>query len=501
MHVHELPLLVLICASTIPTWCLTGCSSSTKDVAEPALAPDTAMQHAGMSQTDTQRPELCSRPGEDAVRDVFCAEQVPPIASLADLQQRLRIAPEPGEQVSSGLTGTVAVLLAHSTALSGRFVSPINPRVILPGTGNYTLMAFQRGVQRLELASMGRDDNLFNFYLITFRQACNATEAGCSPGDLYTSRIETNWAAVDIRDDEDLKNTPSDCRQCHQRGRDTPLLLMRELRGPWTHFFGPERGPDDADFPGINASDLPVDYQRAKGREPYAGIPVDAIARTTGFALETIMEVPQPLFFDAPTIVAERWPYRTEGWSDTPQRSPTWDRAYAAFKRGEQLALPYFDTRATDPAKQDKLSDAYQRYLAGESSADDLPDLAEIFPDDPQVRAEIGLQTELDATPAEALIQACGSCHNDVLDQSISRARFNVGLATMGRPELELAIERLGRRVDAPGVMPPPEARQLAPGVRERLIDYLRQDEFPASDREQLARAALYGMAGGAQPE
>ena len=102
------------------------------------------------------------------------------------------------------------------------------------------------------------------------------------------------------------------------------------------------------------------------------------------------------------------------------------------------------------PTSRRTLTDAYRRYRAGELAADELPDLADIFPDDPLVRAQIGLQTEPDATPADALIQACGSCHNDVLDQTISRARFNIDLARLDRAAIERAIERIE--------LPPPRA-------------------------------------------
>jgi hypothetical protein len=50
----------------------------------------------------------------------------------------------------------------------------------------------------------------------------------------------------------------------------------------------------------------------------------------------------------------------------------------------------------------------------------------------------LGSQTEPDATPSEAPVQICGSCHNDVLDQTISRARFNIDLKRIRRDELDL---------------------------------------------------------------
>jgi len=301
---------------------------------------------------------------------------------------------------------------------------------------------------------------------------------------------------VTLQDDEDLANTPADCRQCHQRGLDKPVLLMRELEGPWTHFFSPPT-PQDASYPGVSGGGLVTDYQRAKGDEGYGSVSVERITNTLGLLLQSRKLDPQPLLFDAPTIERERGPYGPEGYPDAPQRSATWDKAFEAFKRGENLALPYPDARPTDPVKQAALSEAYQRYLRGELAAEELPDLADIFPDDLQVRAEIGLQVEPGATPAEALVQACGACHNDVLDQRISRARFNIDLWKLDRSEIARAVERIERAPGVHGVMPPPEARQLDAKVRERVLEYLRSDPLASEPDPRLQHAAAMGMAGG----
>jgi hypothetical protein len=363
-------------------------------------------------------------------------------------------------------------------------------------------MAFQRGVQRAEIAAQNREGGGLDLYLVSFTQACNASGAGCVPGDLYTPALETGWTSVDVKDAEDLKNTPSDCRQCHQRGRDAPALLMREFEGPWPHFFGPEGDdPNDGTLTsGITGGILAYDYRMAKGDEPYAGVPLDAIEHTTGFALQIMMTSPQPLLFDSPTIIDEVFPYTDgEPWPGPAQRSPTWDREYAAFKRGEHLALPYFEPITTDPDKLSRLTDAYRSYTAGTTPAADLPDLADVFPDDPQTRAEMGLQTEPGAAPAEVLIQACGSCHDDVLDQSLSRARFNVAVARLDPTELAIAIDRLGRAPEEVGTMPPNEARQLDPAVRAELVQYLKKAEFSDADTAMLENAAALGMARGAE--
>jgi hypothetical protein len=466
--------------------------------------PDAAREAGPAASANPSRPAFCDRPGDDAVRDIFCAETAPSIRRLEDFQNLFEVNPrgrdpnDPPDAFAEALyfspiEGDMAVL-SHSTALAGHLISPINPRWI--ALGAKVILAYQRGVQRLELASRDRKTYQFSFYLLTFEQACNARDTGCSPGDLYTDKIERDWSNVRIQEAEDLKNTAFDCRQCHQRGRDTPSLLMRELQSPWTHFMFPVDTSNS--LPGTGANELMEDYVEAKGDELYGGLDLSAISPLSAFRLESIVDPVQPLLFDAPKIENERWPYGPDGYAKTPGPSPTWNAGYEGFKRGEQLALPYLETRAVDIDKQAALSRAYQRYRAGEIEADALPDLAEIFPDDPQRRAQIGLQTEPNATPEEALIQACGGCHNDVLDQNISRARFTIALSRLDRAELDVAIERIQRPRNAPGAMPPPEFRQLESGVRDRLLEYLQRD-LPSIDLDpRLEQAAQRGMLGGA---
>jgi mono/diheme cytochrome c family protein len=115
------------------------------------------------------------------------------------------------------------------------------------------------------------------------------------------------------------------------------------------------------------------------------------------------------------------------------------------------------------------------------------------------VSARIGLQAEPSAAAAAAdtLIQACGSCHNDVLDQTLSRARFNIDLWQLDRSAIERAIERMERAPTARGAMPPAEARQLDSAARLQLLDYLREDPLQLSPDLKLQRAARVGMTGG----
>jgi hypothetical protein len=486
--------------AVVPLVCaLLGCQYETASKAgAPADRPATDAPEGHLAL----QPALCSRVGSDSVRDLFCVDTPPVFRSLSELETALQMnfdeldLIEGSNPVGYNRTGDPrVVVLGHSTALSGALVSQLNPRVIVASPESRVFLAFNRGTQQVELAAFDRHLERRNFYLLDFEQACNAAAPGCMPGDLFTPSIESDWVKVVIRDDEDLKNTPSDCRQCHQRGERNPVLLMREFDGPWTNYFGPA-GYETTEVPEPSGSDLVQDYIAAKGDEPYAGLPTGVLRATIGFTLQNMVDRPQPLIFEGSTIMNERWPWtETAGYVTQPVRSATWDAAYEAFKRGEQLALPYYAPRATDPDKLSKLSDAYRQYRAGSLAAADLPDFADMFPDDPQTRAEIGLQTEPGATPAEALVQACGTCHSDVLDQTISRARFSIAVSRLARSELDEAVARLRRPRGSPGSMPPPGRRQLDPGTVDALIDYLNRDQRPVEDDALLDRASQLGMA------
>jgi mono/diheme cytochrome c family protein len=446
-----------------------------------------------------ERPALCQRDRADSVRDLFCADSPPKIASLAELQALLQTVPGKPPAGMIDLYGAAAfvTMLGHSTALSGHRVSPLNPRMIVISGG--LLMAYQRGVQKVEVIARARNAGFFNFYLFEFEQACNAQPGGCTPGDLYTPRVEQDWLRVSIQDDEDIKNTPNDCRQCHQRASEYPRLLMRELNNPWTHFFQPLPAAAETFVgPGVQGNDLLQDHLDAKGDERYGGFAPATVVGIAPFLLEQTVSSDQPVLFDAPGIESERFPYDQErGYPVNPGESPTWQEAWEAFKRGEQLALPFIEARVSDPDKYAQRVEAYQRYRAGELSADELPDFADVFSDDPGVRAQLGLQTEPDASAEEALIQACGSCHNDVLDQTLSRARFNIDLWKLDSAEISVAIGRIERAPGQGGVMPPPEARQLDPDARARVLDYLRRDPLAHEPDTRLQQAAAMGMAGG----
>jgi cytochrome c553 len=477
-------------------------SQHAADLVSPS--PDAARHAAdsGPASIEQARPTFCERRGQATQLDaLFCgAGAAPRITSLRDLQRELDLVPFARTELGDGLSRTNSVvMLGLSTALPGHLVSPLNPRAII--LGRYTTLAYVRGAQEVELASVAPGDTAEPvFYLLRYQQRCNGTPDGCSSGDLFTPATESDWTDVTIQDDEELENTPSDCRACHARAGARAQLLMREVDGPWTHYFDSQAPERATARPELTGYDLLQDYMAAKGDERYAEIDATQLAPSTAQGLEVSVGLDQPLYFDSLGIERERWPMRDGAYPSEPQASPTWDAAYAAFKRGEQLAIPHFDPRPTDPSKQARLRDAYARYRDRELDPEDLPDLSDIFPDDPSTRAQLGLQVEPGATPAESLIQACGPCHNDALDQRLSRARFNIDLGRMSAAELDVAVERIALPPSAAGAMPPPRARALTDETRQQLAQYLLDVARGNPVDPELARAANAGFMGGRRP-
>lgn len=457
---------------------LAGCAElevSPDSATDASTQPDSAVvidagpiRPAGPASTGV----LCERAGDDLMRDLFCSLR-PPIGSLADLQGALAIDP-----TSSDVDRSVSIA-GHSTALSTRSVSAVNPRVIFVRGARepdeMLSLAFVRGEQTVELVVRDRATRELRFYLVTYRQACNDAPEGCRPGDLLTPETERGWRDVALLEEEDLKNTVLDCRQCHQPdGPGTPKLLrMQELDLPWTHWF-------DLQLPGGMA--LMQDYFAMKGDEPLAGMPASRIAYAqaaplAGFVRDEGRRLDQPNEFAAMRIEAEvkasapGQPFD----NSVPGRSATWRALYEVAKRGDAINVPYHDVKVTDPQKLASATAAYQSYLRGELPAAELPDFRDIYPDDPQILAELGFATEPGLDGEGVLRQACYQCHNPRLDQTIGRARFVADLGKLGREQRDLAIERVMLPPDDPRVMPPSRLRVLSDEARERLIGVLRE--------------------------
>jgi hypothetical protein len=162
--------------------------------------------------------------------------------------------------------------------------------------------------------------------------------------------------------------------------------------------------------------------------------------------------------------------------NSVPGRSATWRRLYQRAQRGEAIAVPYHDVKVTDEKKLERVSDAYRAYRFGKMDQAALPDLRDVFPEDEERLAEMGVMTEPGLSGDAVLIEACAQCHNERLDQSLTRARFRADLQNMSRAEKDLAIVRMQLPRTDPLVMPPARLRLLSDEARERAIEVLLQD-------------------------
>lgn len=427
---------------------------------------------APLATGEAQTRRLCSRDRSDIVLDVFCSDEPPRIETLLDLRAALGINKPAYEQ---GLA-----VISHSTALTGRTVSSINPRLIFinpPGEagGELLMLAFARGEQSAEIVVRDRARGDFQFYLVSYEQACN--EVGCTPGDLLTETAEVGWKNLNVYAEEDLANTPRDCRTCHQPNGPgtTKLLRMQELEPPWNHWLYPF-------VPGGRA--LIADYRAAKEGELFGGLSAAEVAdRSNPGLLSATLHfantVDQPNAYVSAAIGAEviesaaALGGKQPEDNSIPGESETWDAIYEKARNGEAISVPYHDVKVTDPAKLAAMTAAYVDYLEGRLAREDLPDIREIFPDDPMLRARMGLETEPGMSGEEVLMQACAQCHNDRLDQSLSRARFNVNIGRLSAEEKARAVARVSLPVDDPAVMPPAMFRHLRDDAKQKLIELL----------------------------
>lgn len=442
---------------------------------------------AGMPTGAAQLARVCARKSHDAVATHLCAASAPKIGSIGELEHAVGFF-DGGAQPQFALTG-------HSTSLVVREVSSINPRAIIftqpsqPPTTQvndgsfvadpgFVTMGFVRGSQLVELAAHDPQANELRFYLVRFLQDCNASSSGCSPGDLLTPAVEKDWRSVTLYEDEDLKNTVFDCRHCHQPGGPSTakMLRMQERRAPWTHWFR-----NNQNEPG--GVTLVQDFQAAHGKsEDYAGIPAALLdtPRSDPLVLEALVDnnsvSPQPNEFNTARIereVAQSNP--AEPVQNMPMgRSTTWQQVYDFAAGGNAIPVPYHDVKVTDPSKLASLSAAYRSFVDGAITRDQLPDIREVLLD--AALPDMGLRPRAGADGLAILQQMCQRCHNSSLDQTISRANFNVEkIDSMTRGQKDQAIARLTQAANSPMLMPPARFGSLSPQELQTAVDFLRR--------------------------
>lgn len=473
---------VAACALALATACDEEASGPHFTPAKPWPALPDGGRDAGRdaepepSSARVDPPGFCRRAHDD-VTALFCGAHPREISSLAD--------------VTAALHTDTTHILGHSTGLDGRLVSSINPRAVfvrsddLSIENGFAALTFVRGRQRAEIVSLDRDKQRLDFYLLEFSQACNTAPNGCVPGDLFTPAIEQDWLELRVIDDEQLKNTPQDCRRCHggaPKDGGKPMLLMRELEAPWMHWFS---GQFEMWRQLFMVRTAQGDLVAAKGSEHYAGAAYSSdpslLAEQILHAQDQLGQPLQPLNFSSTAIGFETKEFQMDPpflgpGADDPDLSPspTWQFLYDAYLNGTGPAPPYHHNLVADPTKLAKATDAYQALLAGRMKREELPDISDVLPDDQHRLAQMSFAVEPDAMDDALLVQACAGCHNASLDQSLSRAQFDVDLSRVKPDVLALAIDRLSLPEDDPSAMPPPGFRYLPAKQRRGLIAYLK---------------------------
>jgi cytochrome c553 len=405
----------------------------------------------GLPRGQTQLDALCVLGRGDIPSLVLCTNPPPSIENLADLQDLLGLAffdpTETGGNADGKNPGFV--LTGHSSSLVARGVSAINPRAIVfsPPLADldpqFVAMAFSRGDPYVEIAAFDPTADggkgATNFYLVRFNLPCEDT--GCQPEDLLTPDIETGWTDWTIYSDDDLGNTTLDCKSCHQPGGpSTPKLLrMQERTDPWTHYFKATR---------VGGAALLADFHAAHGNdEDYGPIPASLIDKSDPHILERWVEGngsnDQPNEFPSEIVEEEvRASNRMQpGMNVPPGASMTWESLFQSAASGESIAVPYHDVKVTDPAKLAAKTTAYVATMTG-SATDPMPDIRDVFLD--AALSDLGFAPRAGLDGRAMAVAMCGQCHNPRLDQTLSRARFDVTkLDTMDAAERDLAALRL----------------------------------------------------------
>jgi hypothetical protein len=423
---------------------------------------------SGLPTGVDQWTAVCGKHYGDIISAKFCASATPPkLTSLAELEALLGLTVQPNPNGLPGLNTNVRVTLnGESTGLGLRSVNPITPRAFLmtpPLTGQpnptYQILTFSRGEPLVELVANDPAAQTLRFFLVRFHLACEAT--GCTHADLQTSTIESGWTGYTLYDDQAIANTTLDCLNCHQaNGPSTKKILrMQELANPWAHWFYPER-PETLQ--------IVQDFQAAHPTENYAGIPYQNVLPSRPAGLMQLLQnngfATQPNAFDTLKINGEL----AAGGA-----SPTWSQLYAKSLAGAEIPVPYY-TNATDRTKLQAMTTAYQQTIAGTLPRAQMPDVSDTVMASALADLSIRPQPGLDGRGI--LVQMCQMCHNSRLDQTQSRARFNVEqLAQMSRTEKDLAIQRLQLPVEHRQAMPPARFHELSAAERQLVIDELMQ--------------------------
>ena len=211
-----------------------------------------------------------------------------------------------------------------------------------------------------------------------------------------------------------------------------------------------------------------ADYSAAHpATETYAGIPGATIQASDPQLLEGLVEnqgfLNQPNEFNTNQILDNG-------------ASAQWLALYNAAKTGKDIPAPYHENRVTDPTKLATATAAYKAAAAG--TAPLTMDIRNVFLD--SALQDLTFRPSTDLVTAKngvgIMVQICQQCHNPSLDQTQSRALFDVTkLATMPAAEKQKAIHRLTLDTEAFRRMPPTRFRELSPDEIALVVTALSQ--------------------------
>jgi hypothetical protein len=338
-------------------------------------------------------------------------------------------------------------------------------------------MAFTRGENIVELVSKDPTANgVLRFFLVRFTPACESLIGGCTYADMLTPTVESNWTEYTVYDDETIKNTILDCLQCHQpKGPATPKILrMQELRSDWNHWFYPSGFQSGGRK--TRAGQFVNEFRTTHGTlEDYGAIPANRLfvssdansaSKSRPAFLEGLVEhngfQAQPNEYISITILQELQEMGT---------SPTWDGLYANSVAGVQIAVP-FAGNPFDPAKITTMSTAYGDTMNGTLPRDQMPDIRDVFLD--SALADLSFRPKAGLNGRGIMTHMCQHCHNSNLDQTLSRARFNIQrLDLLSRIVKDEAIRRLQLPVESAEKMPPARFHTLSNRERDLVIQEL----------------------------
>ena len=469
-------------------------SSCTGDIVAPEddpMNPDPEVEAPVLDPLDglptgtEQWTDLCSKGYSDTVTQAFCAgNSPPPITSFGELRTFLGLG---GDDISNQSNLKVTAVY-HSTAVGGRFVTPLNPRVFFMPTARggsnpsnprpdptYNIIAFSRGELFVELASKDTVSGEPRFFLFRFHLPCEDAPGGCTLADLLTPATESDWTSYTLYDDEAVANTTLDCMRCHQP--DGPgtrkILRMQELRNPWNHWFYPEISEN------IAAIDA---FEAAHANERYGDLPATHYRGSRPFNLQRIIQnndfLDQPNEFDSQAISMELAQNGT---------SPTWDALYDEAVAGRAIPVPFagnpqvagnwdFSTPfqpVLDPqSRVAQMIRAYNDVMSGAMPRGQMPDIRDIFLD--SALDAMGYRPKPGLDGRAIMVQVCSGCHNSKLDQSLTRAKFDVDtLDTLSRQVKDKAIQRMMLSDENVRKMPPARFHTLSDAERDLVIQEL----------------------------